>query len=907
MHMVTQFRSVRIRVLAVSIVSLAWVLFAVVPAKAATFTVTNTNNSGAGSLRQAMTDANATSGSDTINFSIGSGYKTIAPTSALPPIIHPVIIDATTQPGWSNAPVIEISGHNAGAGALGIRITGGSGGGSGSTIKGLIINRFNANGIFLDSSNNTIVGNYVGTSADGINGAGNGTEGIAIFSSIPGTSSNGNTIGGTSAADRNVISGNRSGVVINAQDGGTTSNNVIQGNYIGTNAAGTGGIGNSGDGVLFNDSQGQGNLTNNRIGGTTGTTPGGACTGACNVISGNGANGVGIWHSDAQNNSVLGNFIGINAAGTGSIANGDIGVEINEAPNNRVGDGTANGRNILSGNHGAGLFLTGAATAGSAIEGNYIGTNPAGTGPIPNRKMGIGIGPSPGALGARNNVIGGTSGTTAGGACTGSCNLISGNLQNGVLVIDASSFNNQFQGNYIGTNAAGTGGVGNGLDGIGVLEVPNTKIGNGTVEGRNIISSNGGNGVQIVGVNSVASRIDGNFIGETTTQGSLGNVDRGIVVTNGAVDTAILGNSIAFNGQAKLGIDLNSNGTIDQNDDKDGDGGANRLQNFPNIQGVRNIGSATKIGGQFNSTPSSNFRLDFFYSDGCNAGPPYNHGEGQYWAGSTNVSTDQFGNTAFGFTPSSQIPGNKYVTATATKKAGPNDAETSEFSRCILVNAAKPALTNGANWLLKYYLTNGGPDLVFGYGFPADLLMCAWDPGQPGVKLPVIFSGGAWFMRASYTTGPADNSFTFGTGDSKPVCGDWDGDGTDSVGYVTPNGHWRMKNVNTAGNPDYSFIYGFARPIAGDWDGNGTDTPGIVENSTKFLIRNSNTAGPPDAIFNFGGPGGVSVVGDWDGNGSDTIGFYGPNGVWSIRNSNSEGGADGQFSYTSSGAVPVVW
>ncbi|HET9412043.1 MAG TPA: hypothetical protein VFO38_04300 [Candidatus Saccharimonadales bacterium] len=878
------------------------------PANAATFTVTNVADSGAGSLRQALNDANATSGIDTITFSIGSGYKQIIPTSPIPPIIHPVIVDATTQPGYAGAPLIELSGQGAGAGAVGVRITGGSGGGSGSTIKGLIINRFSANGIFLDSSDNIIQNNYIGTTADGMGGAGNGTEGVAVFSSIPGTSSNNNTIGGTNASQRNVISGNRSGVVINAQDGGTTTGNVILGNYIGTNAAGTGGIGNAGDGVLFNDSQGVGNLTNNTIGGTSGTTPGGACTGACNLISGNGANGVGVWHSDAQNNSIIGNFIGTDASGTGSIANGDIGVELNEAPNNTIGGTSPAARNILSGNHGAGILLTGAATAGSRIEGNYIGTNSAGTAAVPNRKMGIGIGPSPGAVGARNNTIGGTTGTVPGGACTGSCNLISGNLQNGVLVIDAQSFNNHFVGNFIGTNAAGTGGIGNGLDGIGILEVPNTEIGDGTAAGRNVIASNGGNGVQVVGINSVATRISGNFIGESTQQGSLGNVDRGIVVTNGAIDAAITGNSIAFNGQGKLGIDLNSNGTVDQNDQNDPDGGANRLQNFPNIQGARNIGSTTKIGGQFNSTPNSNFRLDFFSNDGCNAGPPLNHGEGQNFLGSTDVSTDQFGNTAFGFTPGSQVPGNKYITATATRKVGPNLSDTSEFSRCILVNAAKPGLTNGANWQLRYYLTSGSPDLNFGYGFPSHLLMCAWDPGQPGVKLPVIFSGGAWYMRASYTTGSADNSFTFGTADSKPVCGDWDGDGTDSVGFVTPNGHWRMRNVNTAGAPDYSFIYGFARPIAGDWDGDGTDTPGIVENNTKYLLRNSNSAGPPDAgNFNFGNSSGTAVIGDWDGNGTDTIGQVGTNGVWSIRNNNSSGDSNGQFLFGSGNATPITW
>jgi hypothetical protein len=874
---------------------------------AATFTVSNVADSGAGSLRQAIIDANATVGIDTINFSIGSGHKQIIPTSPIPGIIHPVIIDATTQPGYSGTPLIELSGQGSGAGAVGVRITGGAGGGSGSTVKGLIVNRFSANGMFLDSSNNTIQGNYIGLMADGNSAAPNGTDGLAIFSSIAGTSANNNTIGGTTAAARNVISGNRTGIAVNAQDGSDASGNIIQGNFIGTNAAGTSGVSNSGDGILLNNSHGSASVNNNTIGGTTGTTAGGACTGSCNVISANGANGVGVWHGGAQNNTIAGNFIGVTASGNASLANGNIGVELNLSPNNTVGGTTAAARNILSGNFGAGVFITGETATGNVVSGNFIGTNSSGTFQIHNHKMGLSIGPSPGDLGARYNTIGGTTGTTAGGACTGSCNLISGNLQNGVFISDASSYANSFIGNYIGSNAAGDGGIGNGSDGFGILETPNTVIGDGTANGRNIIASNGGNGVNVVGINTRGTVIKGNYIGESTQQGSLGNVDRGVVVANNAVDTAVLGNSIAFNGGAKLGIDLDNNGTVNQNDGGDGDGGSNRLQNFPALQSARNVGSTTKIGGQFNGTPNTGFHLEFFYNDGCNAGSPYNYGEGQNYVGSTDVSTDSFGNTSFGYTASSQIPGNKYVTATATKKIGSTAAETSEFSRCILVNAAKPAMTNGANWLLKYDLTSGGADLSFGYGFPAFLLMCAWDPGQPGVKLPVIYSGGGWLMRASYTTGSADNSFTYGDSSKKPVCGDWDGDGVDSVGVVSPNGRWQMRNVNTAGPDDYDFVYGFATPIAGDWDGNGTDTPGIVEGNSHFILRNANSAGPPDAgDFTYGNPAGRAVVGDWDGNGTDTVGSV-TGTTWSIRNGNSSGASNGQFVFGINGGIPLVW
>jgi hypothetical protein len=875
---------------------------------AATFTVTNVADSGAGSLRQAIIDANATAGIDTINFSIGSGHKQIIPTSPMPPIIHPVIIDATSQPGYSGVPLIELSGQGSGSGGIGLRITGGNSGASGSTVKGLIINRFSANGMFLDSSNNTIVGNYIGLTADGSSGAGNGGDGIGVFSGSSAGNANGNTIGGATSAERNVISGNGgNGVGITAMNGGAGSSNTISGNYIGTNAAGTSGVSNTGDGILLNHAAGSAIMDGNTIGGTTGTTPGGACTGACNLLSANRANGMGLWHSGVHNTTVAGNYMGVTADGMSSLANGDIGIEVNESPNNTVGGTTPAARNILSGNFGAGILLTGASSTGNVINGNYIGTNTLGTGAVPNRKMGIGIGPSPGSVGARFNNIGDTTGTTPGGACTGACNLISGNLQNGILAVDASSYANTFLGNYIGINAAGTGGIGNGLDGIGFLEAPNNVVGNNTAAGRNVIAGNGGNGIDVVGINTRGTVIQGNYIGESTQQASMGNVDRGVVVANNAVDTAILGNSIAFNGNAKLGIDLDNNGTVNQNDGGDGDGGSNRLQNFPALQSARNVGSTTKIGGQFNSMPNTGFHLEFFYSDGCNAGSPYNYGEGQNYVGSTDVSTDRFGNTSFGYTASSQILGNKYVTATATKKIGSTNAETSEFSRCILVNAAKPAMTNGANWLLKYDLTSGGADISFGYGFPAYLLMCAWDPGQPGVKLPVIYSGGGWLMRASYTTGSADNSFTYGDSSKKPVCGDWDGDGVDSVGVVSPNGRWQMRNVNTAGPDDYDFIYGFATPIAGDWDGNGTDTPGIVEGNSHFILRNANSAGPPDAgDFTYGNPAGRAVVGDWDGNGTDTVGSV-TGTTWSIRNGNSSGASNGQFVFGINGGVPLVW
>jgi hypothetical protein len=137
------------------------------PAWSATFTVTNTNDSGAGSLRQAILDANATPGTDTINFNIPpGGVQTIAPLTLLPSITSPVIIDGTTQPGYSGTPLVELNGFHFtgqfGCSGTGLFITAGN-----STVQGLMINSWGT-GISLDANGNNVVqGNYLGLDATG--------------------------------------------------------------------------------------------------------------------------------------------------------------------------------------------------------------------------------------------------------------------------------------------------------------------------------------------------------------------------------------------------------------------------------------------------------------------------------------------------------------------------------------------------------------------------------------------------------------------------------------------------------------------------------------------------------------------------------------------------------------------
>ena len=236
----------------------------------------------------------------------------------------------------------------------------------------------------------------------------------------------GNTIGGTSAADRNVISGNtQMGVLL--QSAGTSSNTVA-GNYIGTNAAGSAAVPNGTYGVDIKNS-----ASGNTVGGTTGT--------AGNVISGNASSGIAIEGSAASGNTVLGNYIGVNPAGTAAMANGAYGVYITNAPSNTIGGTTAAERNVVSGNTSGGMYILGATATGNIVKGNYIGTNAAGTAAVANSGAGVWVEAAP------TNTIGGTA--------AGAGNVISGNTNHGLYLYSTTS-GTQVQGNLIGTNAAGT-------------------------------------------------------------------------------------------------------------------------------------------------------------------------------------------------------------------------------------------------------------------------------------------------------------------------------------------------------------------------------------------------------------------------------------------------------------------
>ena len=345
------------------------VLLGARPAQAADFTVNTAADSGPGSLRQAILDANSQPGADTITFAIpGEGVRTISPTSALPAITSPVTVDGYTQPGatrntlavGNNAqPKIEIDGGNLSTPAQGLKISAAN-----STVRGLIINSFAAGpamvgtGIEVVSSNNTIEGNFVGTDASGTAARGNGS-GVAVLGSN-------NRIGGTDPAARNVISGNRNtGLALFSGQNG--SGNLVEGNHIGTDAAGTE--------ALPNAAKGLGIFAQNN------TTVGGTTDAARNVISGNAQGGIEV--RDSSGTTIRRNYVGVGATGAplGNSPGGLTfpGITISKVnastANNTVGGATAADGNVIAHNGGDGVRVSGDGATENAILSNSIHDN----------------------------------------------------------------------------------------------------------------------------------------------------------------------------------------------------------------------------------------------------------------------------------------------------------------------------------------------------------------------------------------------------------------------------------------------------------------------------------------------------------------------------------------------------
>lgn len=680
------------------LLSLAVVLFSVASASADTFIVTNTNDSGPGSLRQAISNANAHpngSNADAISFSItGSGIHTVPLASALPDITEAVLIDGWTQPGFNGAPLIELT-ATPGLTADGLRIIGGS-----TIIRGFVINGFRY-GIYMSNGGNTVQGCYIGTNNTATMVASND---YGIFSDA----TSNNLIGGTTAAARNIISGNHfSGVCFSAPNPSNiqTTGNVIQGNYVGTDVSGTLALPNC---TTAGSTAGIFLISNNaKIGGLE--------PGAGNLVSGNAAYGV-----SATGSGILfaGNRVGVAVSGKTALGNSGRGLFF-ASMGGTIGGTTPGAGNLVSGNGSTGIHVE---STNDTIQGNIVGTDISGKIALPNGGAGITLG------GGDHHLIG--------GSAAGAANLVSGNLGSGIALFSVDVFlvnrfftipvtNAIIQGNFIGTDVTGSSALGNGGDGLSVSSASSTQIGGSISSARNIISGNLGNGIKVV-VSSFTTdtRIQGNLIG-TAADGRtpLGNQQNGILLPGSGAGTSLVGsaagpnpntsNTIAFNlrngisvqppavtgppsttqpqaqrisansihDNGQLGIDLGDDG-VTPNDPGDGDTGANGLQNFPVLDAAFGFNGNLTIYGHFNSVPSKDFTLEFYANQAADSS---GFGEGQICLGQAKVTTDASGNAAFNVTfplPASVVT----VSATAIDSNG----NTSEFSASANISSTAP-------------------------------------------------------------------------------------------------------------------------------------------------------------------------------------------------------------------------
>jgi parallel beta-helix repeat protein len=423
------------------------------------------SNSGSQcTLRAAIQEANDTPGADTINFNITSASKVITPGTQLPAITGAVTINGYTQPGTStntqatgNNAVLRIvlDGVNAGATARGLRVQS-----SIVTIRGLVIQRWLGAGIALGANDNVVAGNFIGTTVGGGAARANGI-GIDVTGA-------GHRIGGSALAARNLISGNlNDGIRLTDSD-----DVLIAGNYIGTNAVGTAGLGNGQAGIFFDGG------TENVIGKNA--------NGAPNLISGNGR--AGIQFVDTTDSTILGNLIGTDATGVNALGNSDDGVAVFGGQGNRIGGTTADARNTISANK-AGIDLL--LSDENVVQGNRIGTRSNGTGDLGNRFGGI-------LISGHDNQIGGT----------GSAGNVVANTQNdpGLIISGEEGINNVIQGNAI---------VGNANTGILFSRGHNQLLGNSII-------SNDGPGVRLQDSTpaAISVRISGNV--------TIGNAGLGI-------------------------------------------------------------------------------------------------------------------------------------------------------------------------------------------------------------------------------------------------------------------------------------------------------------------------------------------------------------------------------------------
>lgn len=507
------------------------------------------------------------------------------------------------------------------------------------TIRGLAIRNFDGYGIHITgSSTHTIQGNYIGTDIDGVAASANTSGGIYLSSGADSV-----TIGGTGANEGNLIAFNLGDGVESYDGSQTIQNNVIHSN--------------SGSGILL---------------------------------------------AAGGSNTVTGNHIGTDAAGTASgLGNSYRGIILDNSGSNQIGGATAADRNVIVASGDDGINLWGVGTTLNLIQGNYIGVDATGNAALGNNADGINIGG-----GANNNIIGGDRTAGEGNVISGQIGLAS----DGIEIDNAGADDNKIYGNYIGTNLDGTAVIANARHGVVIYDgVQGTRIGNtGTGQG-NIISGNAGSGVAIDGngkASTSGNYISSNYIGvDASGTGNLGNTVNGVELFGSASNNIIggewagAGNIIAY--QSQNGVELvdGSNNAVVRNSIHSNTLlgielgiGANSSQEFPVLTSAVTTGTHITVPGTLNSSASTNYRIEFYSNT---TGDASGYGEGQTLIGVADVTTDGTGSASFSPTFAFGVSEGSAISAIVSRLDGGDGAvETSEFALNVTASTLNVAATD---------------------------------------------------------------------------------------------------------------------------------------------------------------------------------------------------------------------
>jgi hypothetical protein len=493
---------------------------------------------------------------------------------------------------------------------------------------------------------------------------GNGDEGVWVLSSS-------NLIGGSVAGSTNIISANLSyGVHI---QGPMAVQNIVEGNYIGTDINGTFLFGQGDPGNSQSDTGNHGagiyidGASDNQIGGAGGTAGVGNIAG--NTIALNFGAGVLINNDGgtASGNAVIGNVIGTGINTSRPLGNAQAGVEV-DSTGNSIGGTFAGAGNLISANN-IGVYLSGTSSNDNLVAGNYIGTDGTGAFSLGNATEGI--------------LIDSGSGDTVGGSVAAARNVISGN-NIGLEITDTGAVHNLVEGNYIGTDSTGSYDLGNSQQGVIISDVPDNTVGGTAAGAGNVISGNYW-GVELNGGGAAGNVLEGNFIGtDSTGENSIPNEVYGVFIDSGPTNNLIggtvtgAGNTIAFNNSDGIYVDYtgNSGNAILSNSIFSNGGlgiviaGAGYPVSPPTLT-TAGVAVSVSFSGDANAT-----YLFQFFSNSPSAGA-----QGEQLLTSVYETTSADGSLSFDQEIGSSIPTGYSITATVTDVAN----NTSEFSAAVTV------------------------------------------------------------------------------------------------------------------------------------------------------------------------------------------------------------------------------